>query len=247
MSEASDTVRENLTVIRRRILSACERSGRNPADVDLLAVSKFHPPSAIAVAAQLGLTRFGESRVQEAKAKIPLCPSQLEWHLIGHLQSNKARDAVMLFRTIQSVDSLALALELQKHAEKLSRPLRVLLEVNVSGEKSKFGWVPGDLLDKIQAIQALARLEIQGLMTLAPFTNDLETVRPVFRRLRELRDRCAERIGAPLPVLSMGMSGDLEVAIEEGATLVRVGTALFGVRPTIARTDSVSGVVEPHR
>lgn len=235
MSEVTDTVRENLTVIRRRILSACERSGRNPKGVDILAVSKFHPPTAIAAAAQLGLTRFGESRVQEAKAKIPQCPTGLEWHLIGHLQSNKARDALKLFQLIQSVDSLALARELQKQAEKLAQPLRVLLEVNVSGEGSKFGWVADHLLATIQEFRALHRLEIQGLMTMAPFTTNPETVRPVFRHLRELRDRCAERIGAPLPILSMGMSGDLEIAIEEGATLVRVGTALFGERPTFER------------
>jgi len=169
--------------------------------------------------------------VQEAKAKIPLSPSRARWHFIGHLQSNKARDAVALFGTIESVDSLALAEELQKQAEKQAKTLQVLLEVNVSGESSKFGWVPDRLMESLGAFDALPRLELHGLMTIAPYATDAENVRPVFRRLRELRDRCVDRLGAPLPVLSMGMSGDLEVAIEEGSTIVRVGTALFGPRP----------------
>lgn len=200
-----------------------------------MAVSKFHPPESIAAAAALGLTTFGESRVQEAKMKIPQCPGRLAWHLIGHLQSNKAKDAVALFPMIQSVDSLALAQELQRHAEKQSRRVGILLEVNVAGEASKFGWRPEAVLADLEATNALSRLEIHGLMTIAPYATDPERVRPCFRRLRELRDRCAERLGAPLPVLSMGMSGDLEVAIEEGSTMVRVGTALFGERPRPAR------------
>lgn len=226
-----DQIAENLAAIRRRIAAACERSGRNPGDVTLVAVSKFHPPESVLAAANLGLTTFGESRVQEAREKIPQCPGRLDWHLIGHLQSNKARDAVALFSTIQSVDSLALARELQRQAEKQSRTIRILLEVNIAGETSKFGWPPERLREELADASALPRLEIQGLMTLAPYATDPEKVRPVFQRLRELRDRCAEVLGAPLPVLSMGMSGDLEVAIQEGSTMVRVGTALFGGRP----------------
>ncbi len=218
-------------MVNERIARACARSGRVPGDVQLVAVSKFHPAEAIAEAVGLGLTVFGESRIQEAKAKIPLAPSRARWHFIGHLQSNKARDAVALFEMVQGVDSLDLASELQKQADKQSKTLPVLLEVNMAGESSKFGWSPTTVLESMEALGSLRRLEIQGLMTIAPYADDPEKVRPVFRKFRELRDRCADRLGAALPVLSMGMSGDLEVAIEEGATMVRVGTALFGARP----------------
>ncbi len=224
-------LQENLTRIRSRIDQACERSGRQPDSVRLMAVSKNQSPERVAEAASAGLTLFGENRIQEAKVKIPLCPSQLEWHFIGHLQSNKSRDAVSLFHVVQGVDSLALAEELQKQAIKQARSLPILLEVNVAGESSKFGWNPDRLLAELLQLNALPRLVVQGLMTIAPYAVDPEQVRPIFRRLRELRDRCTDLLGAPLPVLSMGMSGDLEVAIEEGATLVRVGTALFGERP----------------
>ena len=224
-------LQENLTRIRSRIDQACERSGRQPDSVRLMAVSKNQSPELVAQAASAGLTLFGENRIQEAKVKIALCPSQLEWHFIGHLQSNKSRDAVSLFHVVQGVDSLALAEELQKQAIKQARSLPILLEVNVAGESSKFGWNPDRLLAELLQLNALNRLEVHGLMTIAPYAVDPEQVRPIFRRLRELRDRCTDLLGAPLPVLSMGMSGDLEVAIEEGATLVRVGTALFGERP----------------
>ena len=224
-------LQENLTRIRSRIDQACERSGRQPDSVRLMAVSKNQSPELVAEAASAGLTLFGENRIQEAKVKIPLCPGQLEWHFIGHLQSNKSRDAVSLFHVVQGVDSLALAEELQKQAIKQARSLPILLEVNVAGESSKFGWNPDRLLAELLQLNALNRLEVHGLMTIAPYAVDPEQVRPIFRRLRELRDRCTDLLGAPLPVLSMGMSGDLEVAIEEGATLVRVGTALFGERP----------------
>ena len=224
-------LQENLTRIRSRIDQACERSGRQPDSVRLMAVSKNQSPELVAQAASAGLTLFGENRIQEAKVKIPLCPGQLEWHFIGHLQSNKSRDAVSLFQVVQGMDSLALAEELQKQALKQARSLPILLEVNVAGESSKFGWNPDRLLAELLQLNALNRLEVHGLMTIAPYAVDPEQVRPIFRRLRELRDRCTDLLGAPLPVLSMGMSGDLEVAIEEGATLVRVGTALFGERP----------------
>ena len=224
-------LQENLTRIRSRIDQACERSGRQPDSVRLMAVSKNQLPERVAEAVSAGLTLFGENRIQEAKVKIPLCPGQLEWHFIGHQQSNKSRDAVSLFQVVQGVDSLALAEELQKQAIKQARSLPILLEVNVAGESSKFGWNPDRLLAELLQLNALNRLEVHGLMTIAPYAVDPEQVRPIFRRLRELRDRCTDLLGAPLPVLSMGMSGDLEVAIEEGATLVRVGTALFGERP----------------
>ena len=234
-------LQENLTRIRSRIDQACERSGRQPDSVRLMAVSKNQSPELVAQAASAGLTLFGENRIQEAKVKIPLCPSQLEWHFIGHLQSNKSRDAVSLFHVVQGVDSLALAEELQKQAIKQARSLPILLEVNVAGESSKFGWNPDRLLAELLQLNALPRLVVQGLMTIAPYAVDPEQVRPIFRRLRELRDRCTDLLGAPLPVLSMGMSGDLEVAIEEGATLVRVGTALFGERPRRTEADNPPG------
>jgi len=228
----------NLENVRRRIAVACARAGRNPAEVTLLAVSKGQPPEVVRAAADLGLTLFGENKVQEARAKIPLCPSRLRWHLVGHLQSNKAREAVHWFEMIQSVDSLALAAELQKQADKAAKTVPVLIEVNVAGESSKFGYRPEALLAELTALNTFPRLELHGLMTLAPWTPDPEKVRPVFQRLRELKTECEQRLGASLAHLSMGMSGDFEVAIEEGATLVRIGTALFGPRPARAVTPA---------
>ncbi|MBI5775462.1 MAG: YggS family pyridoxal phosphate-dependent enzyme [Verrucomicrobia bacterium] len=222
---------DNLDSIQQRIRAACARAGRDPADVTLLAVAKNHPPETVRAAAELGLALFGENRVQEAKAKIPLCPDRLRWHMIGHLQSNKCRDAVHFFEMIQSVDSLALAQEINKSCDKAAKTMPVLLEVNIAGEGSKFGYSPAQLLAELAQINALPRLEIHGLMTIAPWTPEPEKVRPVFRRLRELKTQCEQILGAPLPHLSMGMSGDFEIAIEEGATLVRIGSALFGPRP----------------
>jgi len=222
---------ENVSVVQRRIEAACERAGRPRDSVALVAVTKGQPPEIVSEAARLGLNLFGENKVQEAKAKIPLCPSRLHWHLIGHLQSNKCRDAVELFEFIQSVDSLQLARELDKRAEQAGRSLPVLLEVNAVGEASKFGYRPEQLLADLLGINALKRLVIHGLMTVPPWTPDPEKVRPVFRQLRVLKEQCEQLLGAPLPQLSMGMTGDFEVAIEEGATMVRVGTALFGARP----------------
>lgn len=220
----------NLITVRDRIAAACARAQRDPATVTLVAVSKSHPPETVRAAAECGLTLFGESRVQEAKAKIPLCPSRLQWHLIGHLQSNKCRDAVHCFTLVHSVDSLNLAQELNKWADKAGRTLPILLETNIAGESSKFGYPPERLLAELESLNALRRLELQGLMTIAPWTPEAEKVRPIFRSLRLLKQQCEQRLGAPLPHLSMGMSGDFEVAIEEGATLVRLGTVLFGER-----------------
>lgn len=221
---------ERYAAVKRRMAQACERAGRPESAVTLLAVSKGQPPGAVEALAGLGQTLFGENRVQEAKAKIPQCPSRLRWHMIGHLQSNKCRDAVEWFGLIHSVDSRALAEEIHRWAERAARQVAVLLEVNVAGEASKYGFSPERVLAEIEAINALPRLEIHGLMTLAPWSQDPERARPVFRKLRELRTACEARLGAPLPHLSMGMTGDFEVAIEEGATLVRIGTALFGER-----------------
>jgi len=220
----------NFAAINERIQAACVRAGRAPASVTLVAVSKGHPPEMIRAAAELGQRVFGESRVQEAKVKIEQCPGNLRWRLIGHLQSNKCRDAVELFEMIESVDRLSIAQDLSKWAEKASKTLPVLLEVNIAGEASKFGFRPEQLLSTLGEINALPKIEIHGLMTIAPWTPEPEKVRPVFRQLRELKEQAEQILGAPLAHLSMGMSGDFEVAIEEGATLVRIGTALFGAR-----------------
>jgi pyridoxal phosphate enzyme (YggS family) len=221
---------ENLNVIRRRIAAACARAGRAETAVTLLAVSKTHPPETIQAAVACGQLHFGENKIQEAKAKIPLCPGKARWQFIGHLQSNKVRDAVELFEMIQGVDSLAIAREISKRAEQAARTMPILLEVNVAGEGSKFGYQPAALLTELAELNTLPKIEIHGLMAIPPFTPVPEKSRPYFQKLRELKTQAEQQLGAPLPHLSMGMSGDFEVAIEEGATLVRIGTALFGER-----------------
>ena len=221
---------ENLKSIRQRIAAACVRAGRDENSVTLLAVSKTHPPETIQTAVDCGQLFFGENKIQEAKAKIPLCPGKARWQFIGHLQSNKVRDAVELFEMIQCVDSLAIAQEISKRAEQAAKTMPILLEVNVAGEGSKFGYAPEKLLAELNELNALPKIEIHGLMAIPPFTPVPEKSRPYFQKLRELKIRAETALGAPLPQLSMGMSGDFEVAIAEGATLVRIGTALFGER-----------------
>jgi pyridoxal phosphate enzyme (YggS family) len=221
----------NLHSIQGRIKAACARASRDPASVALLAVTKTHPPEAIAEAARFGLVLFGESKVQEAKAKIPLCAGRLRWHMLGHLQTNKCRDAIDLFEMIQSVDSLHIAEELNKRADQAAKTMPILLEVNGVGEASKFGYKPEQLLKDLTPLNDFPRLEIHGLMTIPPYSPSAETARPAFRQLRELKQKCEAILGASLPHLSKGMSGDFEVAIEEGATIVRIGSALFGSRP----------------
>jgi len=221
---------DNLEKVQQRIRAACGRAGRDPDSVTLLAVTKTQPPEIVKAAAELGLLLFGENKVQEAKAKIPLCPGKLRWHFIGHLQSNKCRDAVELFKMIQSVDSLSLAQEINKRAEQAARTMPVLMEVNVAGEASKFGYQPEQLLAELKELNALPRIEIHGLMTVPPWSAEAEKARPHFRRLHGIKAQCEQILGAPLPHLSMGMSGDFEIAIEEGATMVRIGTELFGPR-----------------
>jgi len=225
----------NLQNIRQRIAAACLRAGRAPESVTFLAVSKGQPPAAVRAAAGLGLALFGENRVQEARPKIGQCPGHLRWHMIGHLQSNKCRDAVHFFEMIQSVDSLDLAREIDKWAGKSAKTMPILIEVNIAGESSKFGYPPAQLLADFAEINALRKIEIHGLMTVAPWTPDPEKVRPVFRELRQLKEQCEQILGAPLSHLSMGMSGDYEVAIEEGATIIRLGSAFFGPRTGVKK------------
>jgi pyridoxal phosphate enzyme (YggS family) len=217
-------IADNIKVIDQRIRAAAERAGRERSEIKLISVSKAIEPDLIEAALQAGQTIFGESKVQEARAKIPILSSRARWHLIGHLQSNKARDAVALFDVIHSVDSLKLAEDVNKWSERSGKTQAILLEVNVSGEASKFGLKPEDLESTLKAVNQLPRLEVRGLMTVAPYVKDAEEARPSFRRLRELRDALGLRD------LSMGMSHDFEVAIEEGATMVRIGTAIFGER-----------------
>jgi pyridoxal phosphate enzyme (YggS family) len=221
------TIADRVADVRQRVQRAAKRAGRSPADVTIVAVSKGFPPSAIEEAAAAGIAHLGENRVQEAADKITgLGSLSVTWHLVGHLQTNKAKTALELFDIIHSVDSLHLA-EVLSHRVQMGaaqRPLPVLLEVNVTGEASKFGFSSGEVAAAAQAIARLPRLDLRGLMTVAPFVSDPETVRPVFRELRRLRDALGLR------ELSMGMTDDFEVAIEEGATLVRIGRAIFGER-----------------
>jgi len=227
--------------VRSAISAAAARARREPTDVKLVGVTKTVPAAVVYAAAQLGLTRFGENRVQEALPKIaevanlatPDERSRIKWHFIGHLQANKARLAVEKFATIESVDSLRLAQTLDRLAREYSQRLPVLLEVNIGEEASKYGFRPAELPDVYPELLGLAGLQIRGLMTVAPQVSTPEEARPYFRRLRELRDRLrCENPVADLPELSMGMSGDYPIAIEEGATLVRVGRAIFGERLT---------------
>ncbi len=226
----NETFQERLDAVNRRIAAACARSGRDPAGVKLIAVSKTHGPDSIREAADCGLRVFGENKVQEAKAKIPLCSGRLAWHMVGHLQRNKVRDAVRLFEMIHSIDSLKLLEAVDAACDEAGRNLCVLLEVNVSGESSKFGMTPESVPEVLEAANRLMHVNIVGLMTMPPFAADVEKARPHFRRLRDLRDQWRAATGVGLEELSMGMTHDFEVAIEEGATWIRVGTALFGER-----------------
>ena len=226
-------IAENVERVRERIQSACRRSGRAIQDVRLVAVSKTKPAEAIRQAYAAGLREFGENRVQEAAAKRQkLEDLDAAWHLIGHLQSNKAKQACRLFDWIHSVDSLHLAQKIDREAAALGRKMPALIEVHLGEEESKFGVKEDDLARMVEGIAALPALELRGLMTLPPFFDDPENARPFFCRLRELADRIAARHlpGVQMRELSMGMSHDFEVAIEEGATIIRVGTAIFGER-----------------
>lgn len=221
---------DRLAAVHAKIADAAARAGREAGDVTLVAVSKTHPPETISEALAAGQTLFGESRVQEARAKIPLLPGRARWHFIGHLQKNKIRHALPLFEMLHGIDSLELARDVDRIAAEAGVFPQVLLEVNVAGEASKFGFPPAKLRDELEALLALERLQIQGLMCIPPPGPRPEDSRRYFVTLRELRDALQAEARVPLPQLSMGMSGDYEVAIEEGATLVRVGTAIFGER-----------------
>ena len=213
--------------INDRILTSCEQAKRDPSSVKLLAVSKTKPPEMVDEFASLGQKFFGENKIQEAQAKIPLCISGLQWHLIGHLQSNKAKIAATLFDMVHSVDSLKIMNALDRNAEST---LPILLQVNVAGDSAKFGFKPEEAEEIINLSCKLNNCEVHGLMTIPPFSEDLDKTRQHFNHLRELRDALEVKTGVPLPELSMGMSYDLEAAIEAGSTWIRVGSDLFGER-----------------
>jgi pyridoxal phosphate enzyme (YggS family) len=229
-------VAANVIRVRDRIAAAARRGGRRVEDILLVAVSKGVDPPQVLAAAGSGVTDFGENRVQEALPKItdlrPQVAGAVRWHLVGHLQRNKARQAVQLFDVIHSVDGVALAMALDQRARQAGRICEVLVQVNVASEPQKFGIAPDAVLATLQALMAFSGIRVVGLMTIAPQGDQPELARPVFRRLRELRDEAARAgLASAVAHLSMGMSEDFEVAVEEGATMVRVGRAIFGPRP----------------
>jgi hypothetical protein len=236
---------DNIARVQEQIVSACARSGRDPASVILVAVSKTHPPSMIEAAAQAGLQHFGENRVEEASIKIPAVQARLNqplvWHMVGHIQSRKAKEVLPLFQIVHSVDSLKLAERLSRAALEQDRPLDILLECNVSGEASKYGFLAADddsdgrlrtpFVEEVRQIADLPGLRLRGLMTMAPIVEKMEAARPVFAQLAALRGELEQTTSLALPELSMGMTDDFPVAIEEGATMIRIGRAIFGERP----------------
>jgi len=235
------SVAENLERVREQIVRAAANSGRSADEVELVAISKTHPADKVREAIEAGQTLFGESRVQEARVKIPELSSNLRWHFVGHLQKNKVRQALPLFETIHSVDSLALAQDVNRIAEEEGMYPRVLLEVNVAGEGSKFGFAPDKLREQMEALLELVRLSIEGLMCIPPLAMESEDSRKFFVQVRELRDSLEKQFNVKLPQLSMGMTQDFPIAIDEGATLVRVGTAIFGERSKKQRATDEQG------
>jgi pyridoxal phosphate enzyme (YggS family) len=221
---------DNLSQLQAAIQAAAAKVGRDPLTVKLVPASKKIGPEVLRIAYDSGLRVFGENRVQEAKVKQPLLPANCEWHFIGGLQKNKVKESVRLFSLIHSVDSIELAQEIDRRAREAGKVQNVLIEVNVGGESSKHGVPPEQVSPLADAVFACNNLELKGFMTVAPFFEELEKVRPFFRKLREIRDDLEQRTGASFPELSMGMSHDFQIAIEEGATIVRIGTALFGAR-----------------
>jgi PLP dependent protein len=223
-------IAENLERVCEQITQAAVKADRTVDEIELVAITKTHPAERVREAVQAGHRLFGESRVQEARAKIPELPSNLHWHFVGHLQKNKIRPALPLFELFHSVDSLALGQEMNRIANDEGMHPRVLLEVNVAGEGSKFGFKPKTVRTEMESLLALPRLAIEGLMCIPPLAEEAEASRKYFVQLRELRDALEKEFDFKLPELSMGMTGDFAVAVEEGATLVRVGTAIFGER-----------------
>jgi len=241
MFSCMEQIAGNLERVRSQIAEAAKKSGRFLDDIELVAISKTHEAEKVRAALDAGQEVFGESRVQEARAKIPLLPSSARWHFVGRLQKNKIRHALPLFELFHSVDSIELAREMNRIAGEEGVHPRVLLEVNVAGEGSKIGFAPDSLRAEMETLLELPRLSIEGVMTIPPAAPEAEASRKYFSALRDLRDQFSAQFQVKLPQLSMGMSGDFSVAIEEGATLVRVGTAIFGKRtPAKLRNESAA-------
>lgn len=230
MSIDMTDISHNLESIKQQITDAARRSGRAPEAIRLLAVSKTYPPETIRLAFDAGQIHFGENRVQEALDKIPLLPSEIEWHLIGHLQTNKVRKVLPLCAWIHSIDSLKIAAAINRVAGELDLTAKIYLQVNIARDEAKFGFSPSEIRQSLDQLQTMEHLHIEGLMTIPEFTDDSQKTRSHFAALRELRDELKTRSGLALPGLSMGMSHDFTIAIEEGATIVRVGSAIFGKR-----------------
>ncbi|MDD5085980.1 MAG: YggS family pyridoxal phosphate-dependent enzyme [Candidatus Omnitrophica bacterium] len=222
-------IRENLKLLTERVETSARRAAREPGTVKIVLVTKNIPVDRIREAYDCGFRVFGENRVQEFLEKFPALPSDITWHLIGHLQTNKVKYIADKISLIHSVDSVKLAEELEKRAALIGRNIRVLLEVNTSGEASKFGFSPDGVAGSFSNIKALPHLEVLGLMTIGPLTEDKVTSREAFRSLKVTKEKIEQNFGVSLPELSMGMSGDYEIAIEEGSTMVRIGTVVFGL------------------
>ena len=233
------SISDNLNVLERRIAAACARAGRSRSDITLIAVTKTHTAAEVDEAIRAGVTQVGENRVQEAIAKKPQVTLPATWHLVGSLQTNKVKRALELFDVIQSVNSLHLAQEIQLRCEQMDKRVNALIEVNTSGESSKHGVQPDAAPGIVAEVLKLDRLQLVGLMTIGPglAIEDPQASRPCFKLLARLAEDCRQRFDIPLPHLSMGMSTDFEVGIEEGATIVRIGTAIFGPRPASPRPD----------
>lgn len=221
---------DNYRHLLQKIELIAKQCNRNPAEISVIAVSKTFPAQIIQEAIDNGITLFGENRVQEAKAKIPQLKGNFTFHLVGHLQSNKAKDAVRLFECIHSIDKISTAIEVDKEAKKINKIQNILIEVNTSGEPSKFGVEPEKAVELCKAIRDLQNVTCTGLMTVGPLTEDRNKIRGAFKQLRHLKGEINQTLGISLQELSMGMSGDFDIAIEEGATMLRIGTAIFGQR-----------------
>jgi hypothetical protein len=227
------TVRENLQLVQERIEKAAQRSGRNLEEITLVAVTKTVEASRILEAIEAGIHHIGENKVQEAYTKVKEIGNRVTWHMIGHLQTNKVKQALELFQLIHSVDSLKLAKELSEKAEARKQRVEILIQVNVAREESKFGFPLEGVEENIREIVLLPGLSVKGLMTIPPLTEDPSSVRPYFKKLRELSEGLQNIPQIEMRFLSMGMTNDFEIAIEEGANMVRIGTAIFGPRPVI--------------